>query len=157
MTGRELQKWSVDGMDLLVFRLQGIRLGVDLEQIDEMLKPELAGGQGLEPVALHELIPFPKAPVVYEDPQVLVIAGSDPALALKIDQPENIVYLGLQAIRPLPLLVARCRTTEALWGVGLLEEEPLVLLDCLKLAAGRNRRGAGGTPRLAPAPLSRSS
>jgi chemotaxis signal transduction protein len=54
---------------------------------------------------------------------------------LLIDQPENIVSVGAEDIRPLPALIEALMRSHAVWGVALIEGEMVLLVDLNELVA----------------------
>lgn len=129
-----LEKITIEGFQALIFRVQDILFAVDLEQIDELLEMHQLDAATDRPVRLDRLLSFSGSPVVYHDPRVLTINHGNTRLLLQIDQPEDIVFIRLETMRPFPQLLDRVRESEFVWGVGLVREEPVILLDCHKMA-----------------------
>ncbi len=130
-----LQKISIEGFKALVFRMHGTLFAADLEQIDELLEGDHWIHHEEEVILLDRLIPLSTSPLVYQEPHVIKINYQGKKVSVQIDKPEDITYITLDAIRSFPILVDKVRQQLWLWGVGLLKEEPVLLIDCHKLAA----------------------
>lgn len=109
-------------IQLLTFTVMGVTIGIDAEQIAEVLDLENAEARGLTPCCFHELLSFGGWSIKYRSPKVIMIKDRSSASAVVIDMPEDIIVVSLDAIRPMPPLIASCRSTGALgsgcqgWG-----------------------------------------
>ncbi len=130
-----LQKYSIDGFKALVFRMQDILFAADLEQIDELVEIKQWSETGDEAIPLHLLVPMESSPHIYRDPHVISIRYMGNNVSVQIDKPEDIAFIPIEAIRSFPPLINKLRKHTWLWGVGLLQEEPVLLIDCHKMAA----------------------
>ena len=137
-----LEKFTIEGFQALLFRVQGILFAVDLEHIDELLELHQleVGGDRLR--RFDRLLPFGSAPVIYRDPRILTVHYRGSRLLMQIDQPEDITFIRLENMHPLPALLDRVRETDFIWGVGLVREAPVLLVDCLKIAAACQQDGS---------------
>ncbi len=135
----ERKSSNPEEIELLVFTMMGVRMGVETREIAGMLKPEDARLQGLATVALHERLQFRGAAVRYDDPHVLVMRDEWARRGIVIDHPEEIALVKIDSIRPIPDIIALSGTAKALWGVVLRDAGIIFLLDCCKIAV------AGGT------------
>ncbi len=124
-------------IQLLTFTVMGIKIGVDAEQIAEVLDVNSAAARGLAPCLFHELISFGDLPVEYRFPKIIVIKDRDSSRAVVIDRPDNISLVSVDAIRPMPSLIALCRTARAFWGVVIQNGELIMLADCYKFPTQR--------------------
>jgi len=123
---------------LLVFKVMGIRMGIDVDEVDEMLEPDQLEGTSYKIFPLHEKIPFRGGPVLYKSPKVLLLkeVGTDlksAATGLLIDQPEDILSVSIDSIHPLPPLLEARNRPAVIWGAALKEGEVILLIDFYKL------------------------
>ena len=130
-----LQKINIDGFKALVFRMQSTLFAADLEQIDELLVGDRWNHHEEDVILLDRLIPLGTSPLVYQEPHVITINYQGSKVSIQIDKPEDITYITIDAIRSFPIIVDKVRQHLWLWGVGLLKEEPVLLIDFHKLAA----------------------
>ncbi len=130
-----LQKINIDGFKALVFRMQDIQFAADLEQINELHEMPQWQKTEEEAVPLDRLIPLTTIPIVYKEPHVITINYQGTRVSVQIDQPEDITFIPIDAIRSFPPLVDNLRQHLWLWGVGLINDKPVLLIDCHKMAA----------------------
>jgi chemotaxis signal transduction protein len=133
-------------MHILVFTVQGVIMGVDTSQIEEMLEVEEAAARGLRIRPLHEEFSFGFRPVTYKAPKVITIKGRGAegdddhrdSLAALIDRPDRIADVTVDSIQGVPsLIAARPGASRAIWGVVVGNRDVILLLDLLKLPQGR--------------------
>lgn len=119
----------------LIFRIMGIGMGVDTEQIYRMAESDHREGTGGTIFPFHEKVPFPAGtgPVIYRSPMVLWIRKEGTPAGVLIDQPEEILSVPVKSIRPLPPLLAANMTPPVVWGAALVREEILLLVDFYRL------------------------
>ncbi|MGD0886124.1 MAG: hypothetical protein ABSA46_14865 [Thermodesulfovibrionales bacterium] len=129
---------QMDDLELLVFTVAGIIIGVDTEQVAGMLSTERAEEVGMEVSRFHEKIPLGGRSVHYRSPKALLIKDETP-YAVIIELPDDILSVSLDSIRPLPLLLQTYTSCQAIWGVAVKEERIIVLVDFLRLHAARER------------------
>ena len=122
-------------IQLMIFNLMGTKLGIDAEQIYEVRNLSPTDQAQANIPWLHEKIPWRVTPVTYRTPRLLVSRAAGAVCCLIIDQPETILPVTIDVIRPLPsLLEAWCQAV-AIWGVVLHDEEMILLVDLYKLLA----------------------
>lgn len=124
---------SIQDIHLLVFSIMGIRMGVDMEQIYEMKDPGQVADGGFEIAYFHEMVPFYRETVSYKSPKILLFRNQEGRAGVIIDQPEDILPLSLDSIRPLPPLLETGCVSHVVWGAALQGEEIILLVDFLKL------------------------
>ena len=112
----------------------GVRMGIDTDEIEEMLKPEDALSQGLATVGLHERLQFRGAAVRYDEPHVLVMKNGGARRGIVIDHPDEIASVKIESIRPMPDVITLAGSAKAVWGAVFRNEEIIFLLDCGKMA-----------------------
>ena len=133
--GREERTGWIETIRVLLFNVMGARMGVDVEQTAGMLDPRNASVEQLNVVAFHEKLFRRGDRPAYVAPMVLLVRGDEGKHGLLIDQPESIVSVGADAIRPLPALIEASMQSRAVWGVALIEGEMVLLVDLYELRA----------------------
>lgn len=113
-------------LKVLVFEVNGTRFAVDSEQI-AAVRPGHAVSHF---VPFHELVAM--QPAAYDVPQLLMVKGMHAYPAILINQPEDMVDVSLQAIRPLPGLIARLANPFGVWGAVFQKQGMLILVDFYK-------------------------
>ncbi|HAM52744.1 MAG TPA: hypothetical protein DCP92_19375 [Nitrospiraceae bacterium] len=122
----------MDDLEVLVFTVAGIIIGVDTEQIDGMISTEQAEEMGIEVSRFHEKISLRERSVHYRSPKALLIKDEAP-YAVIIELPDDILSVRLDSISPLPRLLGACTSCKAIWGVTVNEERIIFLVDFLRL------------------------
>ena len=131
----------------MVFRINGIRLAIDMEQIFEMIDPAKGEFMGYEMRSFHEILPFGPfggREVSYASPKLVTVrgdVGEDDGEAAAgrfgviIDEPEETLTVGIGSIRALPpLLEASLGVDAPIWGV-VVDDPPILLVDMRRLIA----------------------
>lgn len=122
-------------IQILIFNLMGIRLGLDTEQIHEMLKPDQVRKKKLKVFPFHKKIPFRGIRTIYKSPMVLLLKEKKITSGIIIDQPEGIIPITIDSIQPLPSLIEATNWSSAIWGVTFRNEKVIFLIDFYKLLA----------------------
>lgn len=120
-------------IQLLIFNIMGIRIGMDMEQIDAIIKPDQVKIKKLQVFKFHEKLPFRGEAAVYKSPRVLLLKEEKIATGIIIDQPEDIIPITIDSIQPLPSLIEATNRSSAIWGVTLINEKVVLLVDFYKL------------------------
>jgi len=128
---------SIDELWIMTFSVIGIRMGVDVGQVSRMLEPGQAEVEELQVVAIHERLSFRDRNVSYRSPRILLLRDRG-TVGVMIDQPEDIIAVKLDHIRPLPPVFGAGMKTTIVWGVALIEEEIVLLVDLFQLVAACN-------------------
>ncbi|OGW33553.1 MAG: hypothetical protein A2X59_11465 [Nitrospirae bacterium GWC2_42_7] len=118
---------------LLTFSIKGIKMGVDTEQIDEMITADEALARQCNMIDLFEQLPFHGKSVMSGPQKVLMMKESSPLCGIAIDSPDEIISVPVNNIRPLPALALSSRGKMAVWGAFVKNEEIVLLLDLMKL------------------------
>jgi len=126
------------GCQFLTFSIMGTQLGVDIEQIDQMLETDQIKAQTDRAFWLHEIIPFRGEPIAYRAPKVLLIKDTTQRTGIIIDQPESVIQVDTEAIHSLPFLAESAHRTAQIWGVTVNEKGIVLLIDLHELM--RNSR-----------------
>ncbi|MBF8272685.1 MAG: hypothetical protein HW380_1790 [Magnetococcales bacterium] len=128
MTPDDSQKTSKDGyIRLLSVMLSGSRFGIDADQIERIVPPnrdDLHHNTILRPPFIApERVPPPQS--------VALIVKSDNGMkkVLIVDSLQDILTVPVADLRPFPPLMAREREALAYWGMVLIDDKPVTLLD----------------------------
>jgi hypothetical protein len=117
---------------VLIFTVRGVRIGVDADQIAEMLDLEAARARGLAIRYFHENVSFGDMPVQYHAPKVIIIKGGRAPYGMVIDAPDDIAVVSTSSIRPLPALIRGRDASRAVWGAIVNKDEVVLLVDLYK-------------------------
>ena len=132
----EIENRSIEEIRLLVFNIMGVKFGADMEQIREIT--ELGQVDKEQVTEFHEIFPFSETPVKYKTPTVLFLKGEEASCGIVIDQPQGVVNVSIDSIKPLPPLLEGCMKSAAIWGVDLTSEDIILLVD-FSYFSGSNR------------------
>lgn len=133
---------------ILIFNIMGVNLGMDMEQISEMHKPdqirEHIKEQNIKIPWFHEKVLFRKQPVIYKSPVILFIKKNDKTFGIIIDQPDDInVSVSVNSICPLPPLIEAVSRSGPIWGVTVKQGKIILLVDSYKLFLISHYRHSG--------------
>lgn len=120
-------------LQLLTFSINGTRMGVDTSQISEMMEQEEAEARGMTILKFSDEVPFRETDFAYVSPKVLKIKNTDSPAGVVIDQAEDITSVSVSSIRPLPYLVEISNRTKTIWGVAVMDNDIILLVDFYKL------------------------
>jgi len=134
---------GVEAIEALLFDFMGSRMGVDVDQIAGMLDPRDEAAGELDVLSLHEMLSFRNERAAYVAPKVLLIRDDDGRHGVLIEQPEDIVSVSLSSIRPLPAILEASMKSGAVWGVALIGEEMVLLVDLHEVIASRMPEATG--------------
>lgn len=125
-----------DEIQILVFTVMGVRMGVDTSQIEEMLEMDQAVSRGLSASPFHEELSFGPSSATYFAPKVITLKDQRRPLSMVIDQPDEITNVPVASIQPIPALIAaRSGASRAIWGAVVSREDVILLVDLFKLSA----------------------
>ncbi len=112
---------KVDDIQVLVFNIMGVKMGVDTEQVYGMRDHLHAEGEDLKIARFHEKIPFRITPVIYRSPKILLIRddAASSGSGIIVDEPEDIVSIPIDSIRPLPPLLELLCPSRQIWGTAI--------------------------------------
>ena len=133
------RKNSPEEIEFLVFTIGSVRFGADTEQVAEIYEPEpsFVSSSGLirfdREIGFKEefSLPFPRLVILREDRQY---AG------ILINEPEDIISVSLNDIRPLPDLLNIRLADSPLWGAALAEDGIILLTDFYKMLSGSSKK-----------------
>lgn len=120
-------------LQLLILNIAGVRFGVDMEQISEIIELEQANQKEFNIVKFDENLSFRGLAVTYKSPKVLLLKDEFSS-AILVEQPEDMVSISIDSVQPLPPLLA-CQKAFPIWGATLLDDEVVLLVDCYRLVA----------------------
>ncbi|GER93266.1 hypothetical protein A45J_1002 [hot springs metagenome] len=126
MFDNELQYLSI-----LVFTVSGVKMGIDTEQIIEMLDMQIAQESSANIKKLDEIIPFGKRAVSFIRPKAIRLKASEMPLII-IEDPEDILDVNIADIRPMPFII-KMLGSRAVWGAVLTDSGIILLVDFYRL------------------------
>jgi len=129
----EVKGDDFEEIQYIVFKVMGIKLGIDVEEISAIHQFDQIGKKNIDIHWFHERIPFRKERVSYKLPQVIFIKGNGIPRGVIVDTLEDIVSVQIEAVHPLPPLIVRLNKFPALWGVTIQNGEMVFLIDLQKL------------------------
>jgi len=126
---------SIKEIQLLIFNIMGIRIGVDMEQVFEMIELGQVEGENFEIFHFYEKVPFDVDPYRfhYNSPKVLLVKDEETVTGVVIDQPDDFIRVKIELIQPLPLLLEATIRPRVIWGVTLVEGQIVLLVDLYRL------------------------
>ena len=123
----------IQEIEVLIFSVMGIKLGVDTVQVKGVLEVEQASGMDLPFSNIHDLIRICAGPVVYKAPKVLLINRGPSPFGILVDRLEKIETVLLARVQLMPVLIEKCTGTNAIWGSVVDGEGVIFLIDFYKL------------------------
>ncbi len=124
----------VNEIQVLTFCLLGVRMGVEASQLAGMIDPADAVGRELELLPILNGFPsIRKAETDFNPAKALLVKMGDCTTGVLIDQPDDIISIPIDSVRPLPLLLRMSMENGTIWGAALVDGEIILLLDIFKL------------------------
>ncbi len=120
-------------IQILVFRMNETRIGINTEQISIMLTHEEAKERELQIFSFHDKLPFREDYTNLKSPRVLVLKEENMASGIIVEQPEDIIHITIDSIQPLPPLIETCYKSGLFWGGTVINREIVILVDFYKL------------------------
>ena len=135
-------------LDLLIFRAQDSRFGLDAAQIGEILQPadlqlwrENSGGvyracrEGVEiPVVEMAAVIGMAEPVPLEDAKLVLPRFAGPGVGFLIGEPEEIARIEAADIDLLPALIRPMVKGSGMWGIAHSQAGAVILIDLVEAA-----------------------
>ncbi|MHB8828115.1 MAG: hypothetical protein ACYC6Q_01045 [Syntrophales bacterium] len=123
-------------------------MGVDAEQIAEVMETEFAEGCGLPVYRFNENISFYEMSMQYHaSPKAIMIKDEKDPYIVLIDNPEDITSVKVRSIQPMPPLIAMDSGMRMFWGAIPGNHGIILLVDFLRL---RERQGGRLQQMLTP-------
>lgn len=145
----------IEPVSALVFRVMGVGIGLDTEQINGMADAGKVSEKDFKLVTMHELLGLDIRGLGINDcarPKVVFVKGGYlPApleqgnsaentgrreaqrIGVVVNEPEEIVDIPLAALRHLPQLAAPRGDLNGLWAVALMPDEMIFMMDVRKM------------------------
>lgn len=126
-------------LNVLLFSLNGVFFGVDVEQIESM--SAYNGQEAGDCYWFHRILGIDRGEMPCGTPPVLTIrTGDSERRCVLIDALEDILSIRTEEIHPMPKIIAPFIMAKGLWGVLLRNGKPSILLvDFLYLVRERSR------------------
>ena len=144
----------IEHVSALVFRVMGVGIGFDTEQISGMADAGKVREEDVKLVTMHELLGLDiRGPVIDDCARLKVVfvkGGYLPAplkkrnpagnagireerrIGVVVNEPEEIVDIPVESMRPMPQLVAPHGDLNGLWAVALMPDEMIFMMDIRK-------------------------
>ncbi len=120
-------------IQILVFRMNETRIGINTEQISIMLKHEEAKERELQIFSFQDKLPFREDYTNLKSPRVLVLKEESMSSGIIVEQPEDIIHITIDSIQLLPPLIETCYRSGLYWGGTVINREIVILVDFYKL------------------------
>ncbi len=120
-------------IQILVFKMNESRIGINTEQISIMLNHEEAMERELQIFSFQDKLPYCEDYTNLKSPRVLVLNEENIASGVIIEQPEDIIHITIDSIQPLPPLIETCYRSGLFWGGTVISKEIILLVDFYKL------------------------
>ncbi len=139
MNGLDLQTIRCpEEIQVLTFSVMGVKMGVDTEQITEMMEVDGAESRGLAVRHFHENVSFGEMPIEYHYPKAILIKDENGPYAIVIDNPDDITSVNVRSIQPMPPLIAMNGATRPFWGAIPGNEGIILLVDFFRFRERQN-------------------
>lgn len=123
---------------LLLFSEAGVRFGADADLIESIC--ELSPDVEMEKIfRLNEKLKCRHELSADSSLTTLKVRGKKASYLIAVDRIEEIIEIGIDAIRPMPMLVMPYSIKIGIWGVVPRTDGLLLLIDFTRLQAGDNR------------------
>lgn len=145
----------IEHVSTLVFRVKGVGVGFDTDQISGMTDARKVSEEDFKLVTMHELLGLdvrgfwiddythPKAVFVKEGYWSPPLEQQNSAgnsgireqrrIAVVVNEPEEIVDIPVAMMRPMPRLIAPHGDLNGLWAVALMPDEMIFMVDVRKM------------------------
>ena len=133
-------------LNLLIFKTNGNRFGLDAAQIGEMIEPQdverlnetssgryriLYKGDEIPIVKLADRIGL-KGQQTYTTPKIVIPKSDRSKIGFLIEDPETIVSVTIDDIELIPELVERVGAGPGIWGIAKRHEHLIILIDLME-------------------------
>ena len=133
-------------LNLLIFKTNGNRFGLDAAQIGEMIEPQdverlnetssgryriLYKGDEIPIVKLADRIGL-KGQQTYTTPKIVIPKSDRSKIGFLIEDPETIVPVTIDDIELFPELVERVGVGPGIWGIAKRHEHLIILIDLME-------------------------
>lgn len=126
-------------IQVLTFTVMGVKMGVDTEQVAEVMEVDGAESRGLAVQRFHENISFGEMPIKYHSPKAIMIKDESEPYIVVIDNPDNITIVNVRSIQPMPPLIAMNSATRQFWGAIPGNEGIILLVDFFRFRERQDR------------------
>lgn len=145
MTGKQP---GVHYLSVLVFRVMGVRIGIDTDQISGLVDVANVDKKTCKLVSMNQLLGI--EPPGYSYSKVIFAKGgyvSEPSdnvwmrreqrLGVMVSDPEEIVEIPVDVMSPLPQLIHAYTVPNGLWAVALMPDEMIFVADIRKMIGNK--------------------
>jgi len=137
-TGISAQNPDFEKIRILVFNIMDVWLGIDMDQISGIFKPDNIKDRNYDFFWFHEKVLFRKENIKYESPMMLLLKTEKIPIGVIIDRPDDInVSVPVNNIHLLPYLIEKSGKNSPVWSVTIINRKIVLLIDADRLAAGK--------------------
>ena len=119
---------DISRLQIVVFDVCNVNLGVDTEQVLQILPLDDATAKEINLIKIEDQISFGQPEIAYHSPHVLVLKD-DMSTGILANAPKNIIEIDCDLIRPLPRLTQTRSHIALIWSVYWVGDEAIYLLD----------------------------
>jgi len=133
----------MERLELMLFRVNGVLFGAELHQVGGVFAPEGDTSTGEESTRLDDFFGEPSD--LQGNWKVIRLkekSASGSEWGFLAEDPEDIVNISIDDIRPLPAIVEKLKTIKSLWGSFIYQGEIGLLLDLSGLCRETRSRNA---------------
>ena len=119
----------------MVFNAAGshILMGVDMDDISEMISKPSADQEGVTVFKLNELLPIYGSSDYYQAPKIIMIKHENERKGLMIDIPFDIRYVSIDNIHPMPDIFQEKYLNNPIWAIAIMNGEFIFIVNFKKL------------------------
>ncbi|MDP2829854.1 MAG: hypothetical protein Q8O37_14765 [Sulfuricellaceae bacterium] len=139
---------GVHYLSVLVFRVMGVRIGIDTDQIGGFVDVATVDKKKCKLVSMNELLGIepperPHSKVIFakggyvSEPSDSVWMRREQRLGVVVSDPEEIVEIPLEVMSPLPQLIHAYTGPNGLWAIALMSDEAVFLADIRKMIGNK--------------------
>lgn len=138
---------GVEHLELMLFRANGVLFGSELDQVGGVFKPEKDTSTGGGTTPLDNLF-FGNPSGSRANWKVIKLKEKQAEgmeWGFLAEEPEDIVNISIEDVRPLPAIIENLKSLKALWGSFIYKGEIGLLLDLAVLCREiRGRKASAG-------------
>lgn len=125
---------NIEVIRIIIFRIGDIRIGMDMEFISEIRRPDQSGRQELDEIfRLDEKLSFSISSEC-QSPIVLCLSYQEKTVGIIVDRLEDVdMPVFIKDIRTLPSLIEACMPFSAIWAAVVKDGEIILLVDPIRL------------------------
>lgn len=116
---------DIESVELLIFSVSGHAFAFDVEDVSELTEIDDAKKKGIKLSYFHERMDLKEAGP--KRPKVII--GKRKKEGFIIEEPEDIRLVHVDLIKAVPMIYEKCGKHPSVWGVLLIENRIVLLID----------------------------